>query len=157
MSKQNGFTLIETMITVCIIGILASVAFSSYRTYVIRAEVSEAFNMATTLKPAIAEYYADTGKYLDTVSGKIGRVGKYIESVEVTDGVILVTFGGEAHPELRAIGHNTLGVTFGANDRGTIVFSCGYAKPPIEAADMAGDASKATTVPAKYLPGVCKS
>ncbi len=60
---QRGFTLIELMIVVAIIGVLASIAVPQYQNYVARAQVSEAFNLASEIKVAISEFYMATGNF----------------------------------------------------------------------------------------------
>ena len=61
MKKQQGFTLIELMIVVAIIGILAAIAIPAYQDYTIRAQVSEGLNLAAGAKAAVTEYYQDRG------------------------------------------------------------------------------------------------
>ncbi|WP_422828689.1 pilin [Vreelandella gomseomensis] len=60
---QRGFTLIELMIVVAIIGVLASIAVPQYQNYVARAQVSEAFSLASDVKVAISEYFMATGGF----------------------------------------------------------------------------------------------
>ena len=62
MRKQQGFTLIELMIVIAIIGILASMAVTAYQTYTVRAQVAEALNMATGAKAPIVDAYNMTGQ-----------------------------------------------------------------------------------------------
>ncbi len=99
---QQGFTLIELMIVVAIIGILAAVALPAYQDYTARAQVSEAFSLASGLKIQVADVYADTGDTSGIASGADGIPaatdvkGKYTTQVEVDDGVIVATIGGDA-------------------------------------------------------------
>ncbi len=65
MKKQQGFTLIELMIVVAIIGILAAIAIPAYQDYTIRAQVSEGLNLAGGAKAAVAEYTMDRGSFPD--------------------------------------------------------------------------------------------
>lgn len=64
--KQTGFTLIELMIVVAIIGVLASIALPQYQNYTTRAQVAEAFNLASRYKTAMTEYHAITGQFPDS-------------------------------------------------------------------------------------------
>ena len=63
MKKQQGFTLIELMIVVAIIGILAAIAIPAYQDYTIRAQVSEGLNLAGGAKTAVAEFTMDSGSF----------------------------------------------------------------------------------------------
>ena len=63
MKKQQGFTLIELMIVVAIIGILAAIAIPAYQDYTIRAQVSEGLNLAGGAKAAVSEYTMDRGLF----------------------------------------------------------------------------------------------
>ena len=102
MKKQQGFTLIELMIVVAIIGILAAIAIPAYQDYTIRAQVSEGLNLAGGAKAAVTEYYQDRGTMPANNStagleAQSNIVGKYVSSVAVSSGVITVTYGNEAH------------------------------------------------------------
>lgn len=102
MKKQQGFTLIELMIVVAIIGILAAIAIPAYQDYTIRAQVSEGLNLSGGAKAAVSEFRMDTGRWAttNTLAGlSLGAsiTGKYVDSVTVTNGVILVEYGGDAH------------------------------------------------------------
>jgi type IV pilus assembly protein PilA len=102
MKKQQGFTLIELMIVVAIIGILAAIAIPAYQDYTIRAQVSEGLNLSGGAKAAVTEYYQDRGSMPDdnSVAGLAADTeiqGKYVAQVEVIDGLIVVTYGNDAH------------------------------------------------------------
>jgi type IV pilus assembly protein PilA len=97
---EKGFTLIELMITVAIVGILASVALPSYQNYVVRSQVSEAFSLAGTIQTSMAEYYQNNGNFTGVTSlavlGITAPTGKYVSGVTVSGSVITLTFGGSA-------------------------------------------------------------
>ena len=94
---QKGFTLIELMIVVAIIGILAAIALPAYQDYTARAQMSEAMVLADGQKGAVTEYYADKGVFPGSnASAGIAAAseisGKYVAQVEVrTSGVITAT------------------------------------------------------------------
>ena len=99
---QQGFTLIELMIVVAIIGILAAIAIPAYQDYTIRAQVSEGLNLSAAAKVAVSEYYMDRGTFPTTnalagLSINTTIVGNYVESVSVLSGVITVAYGNQAN------------------------------------------------------------
>src|SRR5210317_2144897 len=97
MKKQQGFTLIELMIVVAIIGILAAIAIPAYQDYTIRAQVSEGLNLSGGAKAAVTEFYQDRGIMpTDNTEAGIAAFGEiqgnYVSQVQVEDGIITVTY-----------------------------------------------------------------
>ncbi|ENW1215705.1 pilin, partial [Neisseria gonorrhoeae] len=91
---QKGFTLIELMIVIAIVGILAAVALPAYQDYTARAQVSEAILLAEGQKSAVTEYYLNNGIWPENntsagvASASTDIKGKYVQKVEVNNGVV---------------------------------------------------------------------
>ena len=158
-SIQKGFTLIELMIVVAIIGILAAIAIPAYQDYLIRSQVSEGLTMAAAAKASVAEFYANRGTWpTDNTDAGLGSAtdiqGKYVESIEVADGGITVTYGNEAN--VANLDGKQVGLTPGASDNGDIIWRCGNpaANPAGWSSDVGTDG--ATDVEGKYLPSSCR-
>lgn len=99
---KNGFTLIELMITVAIVGVLGSVAIPSYQDYVARSQISEAIVLASGAKPLVAEYYANYGEYPNSSDiGFNGNTGKYVESIEIQNGNIIAKLNNNVNEKIR--------------------------------------------------------
>ncbi len=103
---QQGFTLIELMIVVAIIGILAAIAIPAYQDYTIRAQVSEGLNLSGGAKAAVTEYYQDQGAFPITnviagIEAPANITGKYVVQVAVgAGGVITVQYGKSANANI---------------------------------------------------------
>ena len=101
-TNNTGFTLIELMIVISIIGILATMAMPSFQDRVIRAQVKEAFQLATIAQNGIEEFYRAKGMFPKNnaaaglpLSGKI--IGNYVSDVEVSKGAIHITLGNRVN------------------------------------------------------------
>jgi prepilin-type N-terminal cleavage/methylation domain len=95
MRRQQGFTLIELMIVVAIVGILAVVAIPAYQDYATRAKVSEAISMASQVKASVSEAYISDGQLPATnadagLPEKTSFSSTYVSSIEVLTGKIKV-------------------------------------------------------------------
>lgn len=138
---QQGFTLIELMIVVAIIGILAAIAIPAYQDYTIRAQVSEGINLASGAKAAIAEYFMDSGN-LPLNNGEAGLeaaaniLGNYVTGVAVANGVVTVTYGAQANNQIL---NDTLTLTPVTN-AGSVQWTC---------------AAGANMLP-KHVPSACR-
>ena len=139
---QQGFTLIELMIVVAIIGILAAIAIPAYQDYTIRAQVSEGLNLGGGAKTAVAEFYQDRGAWPANnnqagLSPAANINGKYVATVTVTANVVSVAYGNDAHA---TISGQTLELK-AADAVGSITWSC---------------ASPSNAIADKHLPAACR-
>ena len=122
---QQGFTLIELMIVVAIIGILAAIAIPAYQDYTIRAQVSEGLSLTGAAKVAVTEFWQDRGTFpADNAAAGLAAAnqitGKYVTQVGVAANVITVTYGNDAN---NAINGATLTLT-AATAGGSVNWTC---------------------------------
>jgi type IV pilus assembly protein PilA len=164
-SRSSGFTLIELMIVVAIVGILAAIAIPAYQNYTVRAQVTEGINMGAHAKTRVQESFLNRGQALaDRATAGLSpnatdTSGKYVQSVDVTNGVLIVTFGNEANAAIA-------GLTFTMTPYETaglgVVWRCGAAPAPTGAQLMGSSgggntaAYIAPTLPIQYLPSPCR-
>jgi type IV pilus assembly protein PilA len=155
MSKHSsgGFTLIELMMVVAIIGILSAIAIPAYQNYTIRSQVTEGLTLADGWKVAISEYYANNGGWPSQtdLTGTTQSVGKYEQNITVNTGVVVITYGNQVN---QAINNGVLTLVPYTNDNDEILWQCGLAAPP-SGTIANGATAGGTTLTAQYLPTAC--
>ncbi|HFC7995804.1 TPA: pilin [Neisseria meningitidis] len=160
---QKGFTLIELMIVIAIVGILAAVALPAYQDYTARAQVSEAILLAEGQKSAVTEYYLNHGIWpSDNSSAGVASSpsdikGKYVQSVTVANGVITAQMASSnVNKEIK---DKKLSLWAKRQD-GSVKWFCGQ---PVTRTDnnAANDGVTAATdangkIDTKHLPSTCR-
>ncbi|HEZ4941227.1 TPA: pilin [Neisseria meningitidis] len=160
---QKGFTLIELMIVIAIVGILAAVALPAYQDYTARAQVSEAILLAEGQKSAVTEYYLNHGEWPDGnsnagVASSSTIKGKYVQSVTVANGVITAQMASSGvNKEIQG---KKLSL-WAKRQNGSVKWFCGQ---PVQRNDKATNNDAVTAAPdnsnnginTKHLPSTCR-
>ncbi|ENW9797671.1 prepilin-type N-terminal cleavage/methylation domain-containing protein [Neisseria gonorrhoeae] len=156
---QKGFTLIELMIVIAIVGILAAVALPAYQDYTARAQVSEAILLAEGQKSAVTEYYLNHGEWPENntsagVASSSSIKGKYVEKVEVNNGVVTAQMASSnVNKEIK---DKKLSL-WAKREDGSVKWFCG--QPVTRANAKADDVTKddaGKKIETKHLPSTCR-
>ncbi|HEZ6785546.1 TPA: pilin [Neisseria meningitidis] len=160
---QKGFTLIELMIVIAIVGILAAVALPAYQDYTARAQVSEAILLAEGQKSAVTEYYLNHGIWpKNNTSAGVASTpsdikGKYVQSVTVANGVITATMlSTGVNKEIQG---KKLSL-WAKRQNGSVKWFCGQPVQRNDKATTNDDVNKATgnnEIDTKHLPSTCRN
>ncbi|ENV7451522.1 pilin, partial [Neisseria gonorrhoeae] len=157
---QKGFTLIELMIVIAIVGILAAVALPAYQDYTARAQVSEAILLAEGQKSAVTEYYLNNGEWPENnasagvASSPTDIKGKYVKEVEVKNGVVTAKMlSSGVNKEIQG---KRLSL-WAKRENGSVKWFCGQ---PVQRGAGAGadavTADKDKEIETKHLPSTCR-
>ena len=155
-TRNQGFTLIELMMVISIIGILAAIAIPAYSDYLKQAKLSEAFILASSITTTIGDYYAYQGKLPKDNNAvhlpepqNLG--GQYVESLQIDNGAIHVNFQKNVLSVATTLTLRPAIVTaYPPNN--ALTWVCGYAKA-VEGMTLIGE--NKTDIDPKYLPAVC--
>jgi type IV pilus assembly protein PilA len=139
---QKGFTLIELMIVVAIIGILAAVAIPAYQDYIARSQVSEALSLISAAKSPVAEYLSDKGTMPATSDVVSTTSGRYTNAIAVTGDGTAITITAT----MKGSGVN-VGITSGT----VAMISANSAKTW-----NCTTTGLTSPLSGKYLPGACR-
>ena len=156
--SQRGFTLIELMIVVAIIGILASIAIPAYQDYTVRAQMVEAFSLASELKSAVQDFRKERGR-MPHNNREAGLpepdklIGNYVRRIEVGDGALHITMGNHANKNIldRVVTLQPLVVT--GSPASPMSWRCGQRSIPN---GMEAVGENLTDVDRKFLPTNCR-
>lgn len=170
---SRGFTLVELMVVVAIIGLLAAIAFPAYQNYVARAQVMEGLAMTRAVRETLAATYYSTGRFPGSLAeaglgGSTSFRGKYVTGIEIhrnTDvgeyhvAAIVVVFGGQARP---ALSGKRLSLYAIPGDTGGLLWACGNHWTNMNAINSAAASWLRVTSPtndtldARFRPAECR-
>lgn len=157
---QKGFTLIELMIVVAIIGILAAVALPAYQDYTVRAKVSEGLSLAASAKTAVAENAANGAPFASGWTSPAATKNVASVGIDQTTGTITITYdasidGGKTLT-LTPVDGGPSGTALAGDANGSTIPTAGSITWNCKSAGSSGGTGTAGTIAAKYVPAECR-
>lgn len=133
-NNQQGFTLVEVMIVVAIIGTLTAIAIPAYQNYLVRAQIAEGLGLSGPLKNAVTAYHEQNGVFpANNAEAALGAPatfsGNYVDAISISDGVVSIQYGNKANAQISGqtvilTATNNLGsVSWNCSSGGTISFT----------------------------------
>jgi uncharacterized RDD family membrane protein YckC len=142
-----------------LLGVLAAIALPAYQDYAIRAQISEGLMLASGYRAAIETAWRNAPRdFADVTSNSVGtglpQRGRYVESIEVVSGMIVITYGGEAN---RAVTGSVLTIVPAVGSDRALAWACGYGRPPAGFEVAFEGHAGYTDIDERYIPSACRS
>ncbi len=157
--KKKGFTLIELMIVIAIIGIMATAAVPTFQDAVIRGQVKEGIQLADSLKLHIMAYYQQHQAFpADNAAAHLAQpeafIGNYVTRIEIEQGALHIHLGHRVNQHVKGKILSVRPAYVTAHPTAPMSWVCGYAEP---VPGMSVQGENKTTVPALYLSYACRA